>query len=365
MNHQNQRSMFSSSTQTETKDLLTKHVEVYNTFPYGSQEHYDFVRHHFENTPEAMATRLVLPPSHNPESDQNVIKSLLFTSPVYWGKDRSDLHSWDQVEANLGYNLQSTQMSDTEVSATRYARVGPIKVMAHGDLPEREANLIHIWGFNAESDHTADYNTCIRGKSETEFKALYRARHLEALHMIIFSAVSSLKDDETAYIKSALFGAGVFLKALSVSMHELALQLHLEAVREVLNHYQALITAGVCRPFVFNMCIFTPGDFPDWYVEGYQTLAGEFSDIFTVGIGSKYGNVLANVPYEDPKTRVFVVNAGDPKSFIGNGMSKDATVEGFLIANARGFNNPFRNTGFLHNTRFNPELIKPETWVRM
>jgi len=41
---------------------------------------------------------------------------------------------------------------------------------------------------------------------------------------------------------------------------------------------------------------------------------------------------LGDVPYDIPNQKVFVVNAGDLRSCIGNGMRHDASVEGFIVA---------------------------------
>ena len=71
------------------------------------------------------------------------------------------------------------------------------------------------------------------------------------------------------------------------------------------------------------------------------------------------GNVMKDVPFGNPNQKGFVVNAGDLRSFIGNGMKRDNSVEGFIVANARGFNPQWQNTSFLHNPYFNPDIFYP------
>ena len=66
-----------------------------------------------------------------------------------------------------------------------------------------------------------------------------------------------------------------------------------------------------------------------------------------------------NVPFETPIKNVFVVNPGDLRSFIGNGMSNENSVEGYIVANAKGYNPQWQNTSFLHNPYFNPALFNP------
>eukprot|EP00951_Prasinocladus_malaysianus_P050416 scaffold680265_cov62-Prasinocladus_malaysianus.AAC.1 len=58
-----------------------------------------------------------------------------------------------------------------------------------------------------------------------------------------------------------------------------------------------------------------------------------------------------------------VVNAWDSHSLIGNGGSQDASVDGWLVSGC-GANKAFRNTSYLHNTAYNPELLDPQNWIR-
>ena len=80
---------------------------------------------------------------------------------------------------------------------------------------------------------------------------------------------------------------------------------------------------------------------------------------FMLGMNTSGGNVLADVPYGNPQQKVFVVNAGDLRSCIGNGMSHENSVEGFIVANAKGYNPQWQNTSFLHNPYFNPDIFDP------
>merc|ERR1712196_737230 len=46
------------------------------------------------------------------------------------------------------------------------------------------------------------------------------------------------------------------------------------------------------------------------------------------------------------------VNAWDDRSFIGNGGKFDRSVDGFFVANARGYNREFENDSYLMNPMF-------------
>ena len=57
-----------------------------------------------------------------------------------------------------------------------------------------------------------------------------------------------------------------------------------------------------------------------------------------------------------------LLNAWDSVSYVGNGGSRDATVDGFLVAGF-GPNVALRNSSYLHNPIFNPGLGDSATWV--
>ncbi len=371
------RSMFTSATATVPVNTFQQHLDAY-TYPVfhskdGDTSHRDFVAS-FYNNPYYTATRLFLPPTHEARQDPLVLKALLHKKPVYWGQDRDELVNWEAVERAWGYNKDATNshMTRQQVSETRYAIAGPIRVMAHQETPEYDARAVHVWAPNLETTSTADYDTIInrntgehRGRQVHDvcaIKSAYHARFSELWHLIFKSATYGLREGQCAYIQSALLGAGCFLKGCPELLRNLLLQTQFEAVQQVLADHN---TAH--QNIHLKMCIYTPGDFPAELVARYRQLAGDRSD-FSVGEGRQEGNVLAGLgelgELGDLAMLPVVVNAGDPLSLIGNGQSKDFTVEGFLIANAGGFNPQFRNTGFLHNPRFNPELFVPENWVR-
>ena len=367
-----------SNNSRTTATTFQSHLDAY-TYPVfhskgdDDTSHRDFVAS-FATNPYYTGTRLFLPPNHNHQTDPLVLKALLHKKPVYWGGDKDDMTNWDAVEAAFGYNKETTNtlLTSHQVSATRYAVAGPMRVMAHDDLPERDARAVHVWAPNLESTGTADYDTIINrntvvfeGQMVHDTEAINKAyydRFLELWNLIFHSATYSLTSGQQAYIQSALLGAGCFIKGCPDQLRNELLKTQFRAVRDALAQVAATAEQD-SRILHLKMCIYTPQDFPDEVVQMYRDLA-DYCDNFSVGEGPDEGNVLANLYHDDPYLVPVVVNAGDPLSFIGNGQSKDFTVEGFMVANAGGFNPQFRNTSFLHNTRFNPELLVPENWIR-
>ena len=353
--------------------IFQAHLDSY-TFPVfhgkdGDTSHRDFVAS-FAAVPYYTGTRLYLPPNHDRQNDPLVLKALLHKKPVYWGQDKPELTNWDAVQNAFGYNLDDTNghLTPQQVSETRYAIAGPIRVMAHepSGTPEHDARAVHVWAPNLESTSTADYETLINRNTTAHrdklvhdvetIKAAYGQRFRELWHLIIKSATDGLSQDETVWIQSALLGAGCFLKGCPTLLRNDLLEVQFQSLRQVLAEHTKKGTR-----LHLKLCIYTPDDFPENLVQNYRNLASQVS-YFSVGEGRDQGNVLAHLPHSDPSVIPVLVNAGDPLSFIGNGQSKDFTVEGFMVANAGGFNPQARNTSFLHNVRFNSQLLIPESW---
>ncbi len=353
--------------------IFQSYLDSY-TFPVfhgrdGDTSHRDFVAS-FAGNPYYTGTRLYLPPHHDRRNDTLVLKALLHKKPVYWGQDKPELTNWEAVENAFGYTLEDTNshLTPYQVSETRYAIAGPVRVMAHEEsgTPEYDARVVHVWAPNLESTSTADYETLINRNTVShrnqtvhaveDIKVAYGQRFQELWHLIIQSATDGLGPDQTTWIQSALLGAGCFLRGCPTLLRNELLEVQFQSLRQVLAEHAKKGTR-----LHLKLCIYTPGDFPDSLVQNYRDLANEVS-YFSVGEGRDQGNVLAHLPHSDPSVRPVLVNAGDPLSFIGNGQSKDFTVEGFMVANAGGFNPQARNTSFLHNVRFNQQLMIPENW---
>ena len=387
-------------TTTQTGTPKTTFQDYLNSYTYpvfhhkGADDtsHRDFVAQYSAN-PYYTGTKLFLPRGHQSTNDPLVLTSLLHQKPVYWGQDKDELVNWETVERAFGYTkaVTNSHLTTQQVSDTRYAVAGPMRVMAHGagddHVPEWDAHAVHIWAPNLESTQTADYDSIINMNTKPnpkddiewvrddplwaiagnehvyDLKAInnaYYDRFYEMWELIFHSSTDGLATGQTAWVQSALLGAGCFLKGCPEVLRNELLNTQYQAVHDAL---QAQL-ANPERKIHLKMCIYTPQDFPDEVVQLYSDLATS-CDHFSVGVGRAEGNVLANLPRGDDSIRAVVVNAGDPLSFIGNGQSKDFTVEGFLVANAGGFNPQLRNTSFLHNTRFNPHLLVSENWVRM
>jgi hypothetical protein len=356
------------------------YMMVYKGAAYTSKEHEGWVRDCLRLHPELCRTTLIY--HHEDESwrrpadnilggwiygmDDKFRANLLYPIPVYWGGARDDLFSWRAVRG-LGYGTNETTKLPEEIRDTvRYAIVGAVKVKAHGALPERDAFVIHTEGVNLESSETAAFKAIVGRKSASggfvnprskeDILSMYYTRHRAMLKLIIEAAMSEVDGaaGESAFIQAPMIGAGCFLRGLTgtgLNVNEF-LQQQVLALTSVLN------SAPHKYNFTFKLCIFNTEEFSNDIVAEYQKMALSTPRLM-LGMNKSGGNVLADVPYGNPKQKVFVVNAGDLRSCIGNGMSHENSVEGFIVANAQGYNPQWQNTSFLHNPYFNPDIFDP------
>jgi hypothetical protein len=390
-----------SSLYKQPEDVLMNHerqslvfdiyMMVYKGLAYHSKEHEGWVRDCLRLHPELCRTTLIYhhedeswrrPDDNRPCSwiygmDDKFRLNLMYPVPVYWGGSREDMFSWRAVR-RLGYGpSQTMKLSDEIRDTVRYAIVGAVKVKAHGVLPERDAYVIHTEGVNLESSETAAFQAIVGRKSSSgsivyrhskeEMLSLYYNRHRAMLKLIIEAAMSEVDCDagESAFIQAPMIGAGCFLRGLEGT----GLDINDFLMQQVLALVNVLNAAPYKYNFTFKLCIFNTEEFSNDIMAEYQNLQKMFlqrsekelasPSRFMLGMNKSGGNVLADVPYDNPKQKVFVVNAGDLRSCIGNGMSHENSVEGFIVANAKGYNPQWQNTSFLHNPYFNPDIFDP------
>lgn len=344
-------------------------MRIYNGRAYSSKEHEGWVQDMMRQYPELCQTTLVYHTEDRQDgyydqrfgrriygTDDKIIDCMKYPIPVYWGRPRTDMFDWAEVRRGLGYNEASASSMPEELRDTvRYAIVGKVKVKAHGDLPERDSHVIHTEGVNLESSETAAFKAMIRaGRTSSDIMREYFNRHRAMLKLIIEAAMTQTKEGERAFIQAPMIGAGCFLRGIEGQELEINdfLQQQIAAMVSVLN------MAPREYKFTYKLCIFNTEEFSNDIVAAYQKLADE-DDRFELGLNKGGGNVLSNVPFAIPNQKVFVINAGDLRSCIGNGMSHENSVEGFIVANAKGYNPQWQNTSFLHNPYFNSDMFHP------
>ena len=375
-------SSHSTTSSAASSDVLMNHdrqarcfnayMAVYKGQAYKSKEHEGWVRDSMQRFPELCRTTLIYHYEDGDSwghydavrdvrvygNDDKFRENLMYPVPVYWGRSREDLFDWGAVRKGLGYSeAQSMKLSDELRDTVRYAIVGAVKVKAWRHLPERDAYVIHTEGVNLESQETAAFKAIVGVvRRKEDILSMYYKRHRDVLKLIIEAAMSQV-DVEDVFIQAPMIGAGCFLRGLE--------QGDLLAADFLWQQVFAMESVMRSAPrewnFMYKLCIFNTSEFADDIVAAYQRMAETYTR-FTVGTNNDGGNVLADVPYGNPKQKVFVVNPGDLRSFIGNGMSHENSVEGFVVADAKGSEPQWQNTSFLHNAYFNPDIFVRSGW---
>ena len=354
------------------KRCWNAYMAIYKNNAFSSKELEGWIYDKMSAHPELCKTTLIY---HNEDrqdgyindkgyhvygSDDKIRENLLYPIPIYWGGERDDLFDWDEVRKGFGYNkIRANHMPNELRDTIRYAIVGPVKVKAYKDIPEHNAHVIHTEGINFESPNTTAFQSIVVNKSKEFILSEYYKRHRAILKLIIEAAMSQIGEDQTAFIQAPMIGAGCFLRAIKsetdIDVDEF---LHMQ--------YMALVSVLNSAPqnytFTYKLCIYDTSEFNKDIIELYDCLLqGNHgtSGRFELGKGTIDGNVIGNVPFETENKKVFVVNPGDLRSCIGNGMSNENSVEGYIVADAKGYNPQWQNTSFLHNPYFNPQLFDP------
>ena len=99
---------------------------------------------------------------------------------------------------------------------------------------------------------------------------------------------------------------------------------------------------------VLHICIFNEQQTTNfWNREKPSELLQSESNLFNV-------NSNSNEP-------LMVVNAWDPQSFIGNGLSTDGTIDGMCVAGIKN-GNQLINSSYYHNYFLSPSVLEPSHW---
>jgi hypothetical protein len=302
-------------------------------------------------------TRLFLPSSISNIDKYDILQHIVRRIPIYFGKTRDDMFNWNSVKNILNYDYHNLQIDSNLVSNIRYAIAGPINIMEYNGQPEIRAWVIHLWGVNFETTESDDYKILYANPGGLNVET-YFERQLDILNMIVESAkyARGIERAEHVKIQMPMIGMGQFLKAIPLKAQEACQLLFIEAISKVLSSNSDIS---------LKLCIYTPNDFSNNCLERLGNLSTKYP-VFSLGLGQENGNLLLGVEnpcIDNGNTLTCVVNAWDTRSFIGNGGSRDNTIDGFIVANAGGYNNQFRNTSFLHNSFFCPNVLNPKKWI--
>ncbi len=274
-------------------------------------------------------TFLVVPDRH---IANQVRASLVYRVPVYYGKPETEMFDSSAVERVLGYSVAQHSSVNPEV---RYAVCGPVTSENH------VFHVIHTWGVNLESQTTDDYRMYIDPSNDRLIRHLYENTVAEMIKMIMTAATQSRR--KGVRIRMPLIGLGAFLNEIPTRDRSFAYRTFFKSVVKSAEE----ILPRDSRVDIVIRDPSTPGQLSS------TTTRVEVGDLFDVS------------SYTAREIRhLYLVNAWDPRSFIGNGGSHDPTIDGMMAA-GYGPGAKLANSSYLHNPFFSTGLLAPERWVRI
>jgi hypothetical protein len=286
-----------------------------------------------------------------------IIDRLMFRHAISIEGVGSDGHGYTgknpwvkRVEAGrvMGYAPKEADVVRARNPATEYRRRFAIVAWSpvNGNKQWKDAYFIHTWGVNMEHRDTIDAHHVFNNHGE-----FIPTRYLEILDIImnnISMACSSVHSSRRTPIVLRITALGFGAWATEIP----------------LKHRKHLMTGYLNRLADIQVA------FSSWLDVRYvayptkQTLkyndrqenwsiCAENSDNPWVTIDPK--QLL--IPYQSGATLVFC-NSWDELSYIGNGGSKDHSLDGWTVAGGTGISKHFTNASFLHNPFFHSDTIQ-------
>jgi hypothetical protein len=307
-----------------------------------------------------------------------VLQSLLFRYPVYYGKPEPDRWNEEKAKRVLPY-MRITQMIDN-AKRHPYALGSIVRCAVNGDTRNvKEIGVLHTWGVNFESDTTADFKEMvgIEDDGSRKFKAkgedAYRERVEQTLDNVFRAMCLLIEQAKTineqpikmVVLRFPSLGLDTYLKGLDPSgtdgkktemgvecrtifMNALNLKTH-EWI-----HKKNDQGARFYKEFGVQVYICDKTD------ANYELIYGDKHvvhrpDLLTISQGDVADRVMT-----------IIVNESNPHSFIGNGGILDQTIDGQLVAGApdSNDNSKFYCDASLHAyviaSRFKPTPYSPQ-----
>lgn len=277
---------------------------------------------------DARRMRVALPPGC-PFSDAEVRASLERRVPCFIG----GRICWDMFHPEIALSsFSESDVMEAQKMGMRYAIAG-LAAVAGRAAP---IVVIHTWAPNLESGSAPDYHHLVDAKGHLKLAA-YRSQILDMAHCIFRAAADYAPPDGSALpLYIPLVGQGFYVAMLSEWEQTKCRQALVAAINEVAPQYPAV------RAELVGVRDWPRDDYPPDAIVQYRK-----QDMFRLPDDGIYA----------------VVNAWDSHSFIGNGGSQDASVDGWLVSGC-GPNETLRNTSYLHNPCMSPELLQTENWLR-
>jgi hypothetical protein len=304
-------------------------MQIYTFKPVLPPAHAAVVKAMFVSGTQ-QAPRVVAP---HQLSVRAVQRSLMYRYPVYFGRPQRDLYDISELRRVLDYTPELAP------SSTRYAVVG------QAFIGRREIRVAHTWGVNLETQDTADYKAMVQRGRITQ-RGAYRHAVRTSIRAAVLGCVMSHTRKNTV-IRMPALGLGVFMNAVQPEERLFAAQTFVDAV------HSAWLKLPDRQHVRIELALHTAlPEGVEWPDDVVQDTAAPWNNLFHIRSQHWRRN-----------TMVCMVNAWDNAAFIGNGMTRDHTIDGWLVA-GHGPGAAIANTSYLHNVFMSPQMLDPAYWIR-
>jgi len=280
-------------------------------------------------------------------SVDNVLNSLVLRYPVFYGNPVKGAYSPQLMKDALGYDPSYLPT----ITPPCYAIMGPAFTSAK-EIPKFW--VLHTWGVNLENSSTFDAQRFVKNG------ILNRPAYHEAVYdMLKLIFTGAMHIEGPVVIKLPLIGLGAFINACPPRDKEFAIQIFFEGVVDILTMLRSDQIVVELMVFEESYCDYQV--FKKWHLSPYtQALIKNHSLI--IRTGPKWGNLFRTHKWPSTDFNVILVNAWDSRSFIGNGGSKDKTIDGAMVSST-GPGKELPNSSFFHNPFFSTKLLNPHNWL--
>jgi hypothetical protein len=251
---------------------------------------------------------IITKPNITNYNNDDIYKSIENRIPIYYG---------EEVKSLVNYN---TKFIEQEFNM-KYAISGKAYIK---DMDEKYFYAIHTWGVNLESPNTIDYKNIVYKNENSNMIVNFKLYRQEIRNMID-CIIKSGEYYGLSHIYMPMIGQGSYLSFISYNNKKNATEIFFDEICRSIENTDINIIIVVHDIKTINKRIY----------KKYKKII-EINNLFEPKEHKKYG----------------IVNAWDSNSFIGNGGSKDNTIDGWFVS-GYGPNKNLKNSSILHNHLLN------------
>ncbi len=290
---------------------------------------------------------------------KSIIDHLVYRHPIHInGPQYSDINLKRlKLFMGLTRDLISNIQNDSNI---KYGIIAQTPILQHSQsIQQRKVWILHTWGVNLESRFTTDANYVFSSGSFSSRKYLHLLQNMFDIIENGCIYVHS-KTKKNIVLRITKLGFGAWINEMPKKLIPVMASKYEEWLLDLQSRHFWLQIRHPRNPTHTTV---TP-------INNTWIVAENNHDIF-----GKPKNVIdPNYIPIDKNSELIIVNAWDDRSFIGNGGSRDFSIDGYMVAGGSNtfpkseFNMPMGknmiNASYLHNPFFCTNLLDEENWIR-